>query len=286
MFVLKVIAPLFVLAVALTQIALEHRWHDRRTKKHRRIRGLLVLLLIISTCATIAVVASDHRSSQKLEEQVSGLRMEAGTRESAAKQERAVLQEEVVRLEQKLDPFLKVALARFPNLAPESALQRLSEEIDVLRERTMQLETATESIARRDHYRPVDAAIRERVVGRLRSLGATGAGDGLAVSIYADTGDRNRQLVAAEFAEILREAGFEVAGPSSGITFSEGVLPSIRFKYHPDDRKDVRAFAEALDGLFAGEVSGRPQESHERGKLAISIYGTPMFAPDGSVTLR
>ncbi len=73
---IKLLGPIVVLAVALIQLALQQkwrRWHDIRTKAHKRVVIGLCCLMIIGTAVTCAIVWEDHRRSSLLAEELAKL---------------------------------------------------------------------------------------------------------------------------------------------------------------------------------------------------------------------
>lgn len=65
MIVFKIIAISIATGVALLQIGLDSKWHDRRTKKHKRIRSRLIILMILSALTALFLVIYDDWQSQK-----------------------------------------------------------------------------------------------------------------------------------------------------------------------------------------------------------------------------
>lgn len=65
MIVLKIIAISIATGVALLQLGLDSKWYDRRTKKHKRIRSLLIVLMILSALTALFLVIYDDWQSQK-----------------------------------------------------------------------------------------------------------------------------------------------------------------------------------------------------------------------------
>ncbi len=99
----------------LLNFGLEHRWRDRRTKRHKRWRrALLALLIASSTSAIVVVVVDDNQSA---------------TREADAQSDRETLVQGIAKLHTTLEPFMELASARHPSLDPDAALTSLHREI-------------------------------------------------------------------------------------------------------------------------------------------------------------
>jgi hypothetical protein len=142
-----ILAPILTLCLALAQLAIAHKWSDKRTRRYRQVRAVLVLLLFASTAATVVVVRNQSDESRGLADQMSAMRADSARQASeaegsiaAARGEVASLETEIRSLRLQLDPFVKAATARFPQLEPSSALQRLSDDLSALSTKTRQLE--------------------------------------------------------------------------------------------------------------------------------------------------
>ena len=147
MSIAEILAPVLTLCLALTQLAVDHKWSDKRTRRYRQVRAILVFLLFASTAATVAVVRNQSHESRGRADQLSAMRTDAARQASeaarsiaAARGQIASLEAEIRSLRLQLDPFVKAATARFPQLEPSSALQRLSDDLSALSVKTRRLE--------------------------------------------------------------------------------------------------------------------------------------------------
>jgi len=116
--ILKILAPLVVLISALMHAGLDYFWADRRTRIHRCVRTGFLLLMIAGGICSIIVVVIDYQDSKVLIKKLSSI-------------------------EEKLNPFLDLAKARFPGLDSEAALHKLSAEIKELEDQTKKLENTS-----------------------------------------------------------------------------------------------------------------------------------------------
>ena len=76
MIVVKLLAPVLILAASLIQLALQLKWgrsHDARTTLHRRIRTVLIVLMVGFTVLTCIVVWRDNAASEHLSSQLDKL---------------------------------------------------------------------------------------------------------------------------------------------------------------------------------------------------------------------
>jgi len=151
---LKLLLPILTLSVALVQIELEYRWHDRRTKRHRWVRRILILFIIVASFITLNVVYQNHQDSLIRDQTLKEIKNQgeeslraAEERERKAQNERNFLEKQIVALNGKLDPFVEIAKVRYPNVSEEAALSKLAEDVKDLQKRAQQLEVE----ARRAH---------------------------------------------------------------------------------------------------------------------------------------
>jgi sulfate adenylyltransferase subunit 1 (EFTu-like GTPase family) len=69
MTVLRIVGPLFVLVLALITIALREKWwrlHDGRTKRHKYIVRLLVVLTSLVAISSVCLAWADYKDSIRL----------------------------------------------------------------------------------------------------------------------------------------------------------------------------------------------------------------------------
>ena len=112
---LKLAANGLILVIAVIGWGLENRWHDRRTKVHRRWARTLIVLLIAVSTVDGAMTWRTHGEEQE-------------ERERSA------------RIEDGVKMLVKLARERDPNLTEQEALREVSTEIQTLRGRTSELE--------------------------------------------------------------------------------------------------------------------------------------------------
>lgn len=289
MIFLKLLAPILVWVIALLQIALNMKWSERSWKQ----KSVTITLLFVMTLAsgiTVAIVVEDKQSRKELTTQLADLGTAAKAaeeRELEAKQERAGLQSELETMQSKLDPFVRIAQARYPDVSSEAALRRLATNISTLRRRTTSLETETRQLASREFYRPLDTSLEAGVVAALKSVQRKYSHLRLSASAFCETGNRNRQLVAEELVAVLRSAGIETEGLATGTTFSQRAPPSINLSVHPQDTELAQDVVTALDRLFVKvQFAGTRNEELRRGTLKFAIHGDPLFSSDGSVNFK
>jgi hypothetical protein len=287
----KLLALGIAMGAGLLREALEYFWHDRRTKTHKRIRWVLIgLMLVGAVVAGLLVVLDDRQSANqiaKLTELKKGAEKaasDAAAREEDAKKDREVLKQKIDNLQRRIDPFVTLATARYPSLPPEKALEKLANDVKELRHRTEQLDARTQEISARDFFHPLSSDRRQLVVNNLRELLHRFPQRDISLVVSLETGHTGRQKIAKELIDILKEAGINVSGPTSVMTFSKGVSPPIIMELNPVDDDIGRFLAEALQPLLRVTFTGRKKKEIPAGKITIRLQGEPLFSDAGVIT--
>ena len=263
-FLLRVGLPIVIVAIALLQFGLESKWSDERLKGHRWARRILLGLLVLSGMGLAVIAVKDYSASEEqarlMEEQTALMATQAKALGS---------------LEQKPDPVLELALAKFPDLSEEEAIHALVKSVEELKE-------TTAALGAQDVFHPVSAQVRQTVVARLRALTSDMP---LVVTLSVETGNRNRSLVAMELRKILREANIE-GSTGSSVTATSRALPPVKIVFHKEDSELAQNIVLALfNGVVAGSFEAS-DSGQERGTIEIKIYGIPIFSPDGLYRFR
>jgi hypothetical protein len=149
-------------------------------------------------------------------------------------------------------------------------LDRIEGKVDTIAER------ATANV-----YRPPPDAWREAIVERLRSIRQVNPA--LRPSVFVDQGDANRHRVALDMIQLLKEAGFEIERPSTGMTFASAPLAPIAVTFNPVDEQVAKQLLEAFTPWLGGRARVRSRPEREASAPMIQLHGVPAFASDGSV---
>jgi len=249
MIIVKLLAPVLVLLITALQLALDYKWHDKRTKLHRRTRKALLYILVITAVVTLIIVVDDTISANQQQGQLTALqdtlnkeRLEAAQREEDAKKDRATL------------------------------LSRLNE---------IHFQTVVN-----DSFKPLNPDARKIALDSITAFLNEEHQSEIKISISCDTGNRNRQLLAKEFTNLLVDAGANVKGPMPTMTFSNGILPTVRIKVNPGDEQLARRFVASISPMFRTNFNGVKDDDVEAGNIGVFFYGEPVFYPDGSVGFK
>ena len=73
MLMLKMLAPVLLLAISLIRIGLQEKWHDRRTNKHKYVLHFLIALMVVAAFITCAIVWRDDIQSTARQAQIDDL---------------------------------------------------------------------------------------------------------------------------------------------------------------------------------------------------------------------
>ncbi|TKS59645.1 MAG: hypothetical protein EWM73_03270 [Nitrospira sp.] len=154
MLLLKIAAPLLLLLAVVAQYLVDHVWHDKRTKWHRWTRAFLLVLQLAAGVGTGVVVVREHYASEENAAEVKYIREEAvknadasAARDYKSQAELSGLQSQVRDLSGRLEPFVRIALKKYPGLPEGSALERLTVDLADLRTRTTRLERKVHTVA-------------------------------------------------------------------------------------------------------------------------------------------
>lgn len=134
--ILKIAAIFITMAIGLLQIALEYKWHDKRTAPHKKIRKVLIGIMILGFSSAALLVYRDDRGAQEQMSRLIELKntaekstQESEIREQRAQADRHLIQDDLDELKSQIQPFLVIAAAKYPNLDEKNALNRLSDDI-------------------------------------------------------------------------------------------------------------------------------------------------------------
>jgi hypothetical protein len=138
----KILAPIVVLAIAFIKDIL-----PKKPKGYKHTQSILIgLMIAAASIGVITIVLDDQRSKEdaqlqlvreaklqrsndSLTSRVDSLLSIAKNSESKFDVQNAILQARVSELNSKLEPFIKIAVGRYPSLEIQPALARLAEDV-------------------------------------------------------------------------------------------------------------------------------------------------------------
>jgi hypothetical protein len=286
MLILKLLAPILMFVVSLLQLLWGKKW---RTEPRRAMRFGLPFFLCLLALITVLVVWQDDKRSNSLQDSLEGVTKQNAAAEKENRSDRKLLQDKIDNLQKTLDPFLKIAETRHPNVSSEAALAHLAKEIETLTKKTEQIETTTQQVASRDHYRPLTGATKTAVVQNIRRIAAKYGGTAIVVSISSEIGSQNRQHLAKELSEILKSSSLQVEGPQYMSTYPStraDPLPPIAITCNPSDWTMAAELVKAWQPFLKARVQGKKSDAVKAGHLSLTIWGDPLFEQDGSVSFK
>lgn len=139
MILVKIISIFFATSAGLCQICLEYKWHDKRTKKHKAIRSLLIFIMILGfLTASLLTIYDDRQVNnqisklEELKKSAEDATLDAVKRESKAVEERTKIQNELIQLKDEIKPIVELAMKKYPELNLTDAIAKLKEDVENL----------------------------------------------------------------------------------------------------------------------------------------------------------
>ena len=288
----KILMPVFMLGITLSTTFWGRNWKE---EKRKSLRIGIIFFAVALTLVNIWVIYNDSQDNKKLLDKVSGLkdvlRTESQTaeeRDRDAKKDRAKLQDELKVIKSKLEPFVQIAQTRYPDIDADLALKKLAKEVDLLKNKTERIETRTEELASREVYRPLVSLRKGKVIDDFKMIKEKYNERNLHVKLKFEGGNRNRQFISRDLAELFRLSEIKVEGPASVITFPSGerILPAAEMRFHPEDIDLAEDLAKSINVFISVRFEGIKDNKLEKGTLLIHFYGNPQFSQDGLVVLN
>ena len=286
MLILKLLVPILMFVVSLLQLLWGEKWG---TEPRKTIRFGLPFFLCLLALTTAFIVWQEDKHSSSLQGSLDGLTKQNASAEKENRADRKLLQDKIDNLQETLNPFLKIAETRHPNVSGEAALAQLAKEIETLTKKTEQIETTTQQVVSRDHYRPLTDTTKTTVVQNIKRIASKYSGTAIVVSINSEIGSQNRQQVAKELSEILKLSALQVEGPQYMSTYpatGAAPLPPIAITCNPSDWTMVAELVEAWQPFLKARVQGKKSDAAKAGRLSVTIWGDPLFDQDGSVSFK
>lgn len=311
---IKIVAILIATGAGLLQIGLEHRWHDKRTKRHKKVRSLLILLMIVGCLTASILVVWDGRQSEKQIQTLTTLKnnaekatidsenrelkaiedrekikadlkalqtdynrqvFESKTREETATNQRKQLEHQIEGLQDKLEPFVSFATKRFPGQHDEkTALSKLADELKTLANRTKKIENEKEQEKIQSTYRQPDPSLRNQVIDRLMAIKQND--NSLVIEIDCENGNQLRLRVVNDLVAMIKEANIPVKLVGTQ-TFFKKPPPPIRATFNPDDEALFHTVISCFSGYLGGTITRTRKSDSPRGKIKLKFYGQPVF---------
>lgn len=278
----SLLSPIFVAIFTLTTLLLQHKYADRRTKKHRRLFGVSVILLAATLFVNLFVTCSDNVAKKQLV-----IKLDSANSKIDTLSVRAVRQgTQVDSLEKMVGRLDSIAVDLFPELPSVLAIDSLGA---LVREAVSgPIRTSESSIVARitePRFRPLSSQRRLRLTFEIRQLVSDYAGRIKLLTLWCQEGNRDRILVAKQLSDLLNGAGVTVMFQTGTILGRAGTAPLV-FEYDPNDETIIRDLAKTLSTAINGKCEGFRKPGFGRGSIVVRLFGDPLFADDGLAQLR
>ncbi len=200
----KILVPVFMLAVTLLTSFWGGHWQE---EKRKIVRIVFIAIVFALASVNIWIIFDDSQQNRRLQksneslvknisELETHLRTESQTaenRDRAAKEDREKVQSELTAIKLKLEPFVQIAKIRYPELDSDLALMKLSQEVDLLKNKTERIETRTKELESREVYRSLDSSLKQKIISDLKMVKEKYQDRKLSVKLNYEIGSRNRQ---------------------------------------------------------------------------------------------
>lgn len=214
MITLKIIAIALPTLSGIIQFGLEYYWKDRRTNKHKRIRCLLILIMIIGFFTAVVLVVYDDKDAQHQISTLTDLKLKAENealesekRERRAQEDRKHIQLKLNKINEQIKPLVDIAVAKYPNISVDEALQNLAERIETIESDSANTKKELDNTKKELLKKTSDRRLSEEQIKILKSslIGISGK-----VIVEADYFDSEAQLLADQIKDVFAQTEFEV----------------------------------------------------------------------------
>jgi hypothetical protein len=204
-----------------------------------------------------------------------------------AKSERSQLKSQIDSLQAKLDPFIHFAKSKYPDLNVDQALDNLLKEVESLKEQTENLKKADKQIATQGIYRPLNKTIKDLLTSSLKEINDKYGGE-ISVEFSSEMGSQGRMLVSKELTELFKIAGYKTTGPNMTMSVYTGskVPPKVQITFHPESQPIAIELFDILKIFLKSNFDGIKDKNRSLNNMKISIYGDPIFLPNGTLYLK
>lgn len=260
-----VVLPFLLWLSAVLTIATDHIWRDRRTKKHKRIRNLVVVTTTLIAVSTGAVMWTEIAQSQRLERSVADLQFKvqnevdrAKARDEKAVLDRSQLLEQMDLVEGQLQPFIDLARESYPTASEAEALDKLRGEIEDVRAHAHEIE-------RKAAPRKLTPSQRSRLASSLREASVA------TVEIQYDPTDSEAAVYGRQLASALRLGGWAV---EEFPLMALGPLPGLHI-FYKDNPRSVEVGRQLNDALAVAGVTPIGRLSDAPSDWDVRLYVGP-----------
>lgn len=126
---LNIILQLLIGISALFIVYLDYKWYDKRKTIFKKARKILIIITVTIICLSIVATINQEKEKSKLSGDISTMQDSISSINVIAK-----------NLNEQIEPFLKLALEKYPNMPTNEALNKFQLEIKEIQKKTKGLE--------------------------------------------------------------------------------------------------------------------------------------------------
>lgn len=196
-----IILPLSVLILSLILYGLEHYYHDKRTRKNKFLKNILLITLFIAALLNGFFIYRDQKTSsdsyQAIVDKMVSDSIQNATRHSESVNQRDSLKAEIHKLSENLKPFIEISSRKYPNRNTEEGLQKLVDDLNNLKEKTNRIEDKVKS-------RHLSASSASYIAKELKSVNPE------SILLQFDPTDIEAKNYAHELKQAIQNGGWTV----------------------------------------------------------------------------
>ena len=182
-------------------------------------------------------------------------------------------------------PFKTIALARFAGDETE-VLGKLADRLGVIEEQIGDVERLRD-IAAKYEFTPIISELRETTLPELAQTAVAFSEQAVEVKITHETwtSPATREFTR-QLATLLREAGFNVAGPEFATVYLVGPAYPLEFGFNPDQQELMDQLYRALLPIIRPSKEYANRKSLAVGTMRLHFGGQVVFNSDGAVVVE
>jgi hypothetical protein len=245
--------------------------------------GIYIILLIVIMILTTVYTIIDGYDASKSNYQIQNLNNSLNSMTSElniAKNDRNNILTNLVssnvklkEIQNKLDPFLSIALKKYPNTDTTEALGKLYDEIDKIKKDIVEVSLQAE-------FKPIAQQVKEQILSELKKSVTL---RNIQFLINDWSGKPVNQLVAKEIGDIIKSSGLSTDIQNSFGAQGGYIPPPIEINVEPDNAEVYTEFVRIFKPLF---FDYEPKLRAKKGMgniLRVRIFGSPSFKMDGRI---
>ena len=240
---------------------------------------ILVVVLIASSIYTII----DGYDAGRSNDEISNLQKKIDTLNIELKIARSDRDEilsstvssnvKLIELQNSLNPFLILALEKYPGIDTTLALSKLYKEID-------QIKINVHEVSLQSEFKPINTQSRSQIISNLRKSETL---KNVQFMICDWSGRLANKLIANEISDIIKEAGLPCQVKNMFGMQGGYIVPPVEINVDPNNIKAYNEFVQVFEPLFYEYTPKRRSKGGYGNLLRVRIFGSPTFKLDGRI---